>query len=67
MQKQNARIKCKNNLFKPSKCARSKQLRAIKKIMYNDIFTSLRCKKVQSRAKQSKKLFSLVCYFFTFN
>ena len=39
MQKQSARIKCKNNLFK------SKQPRTIKTIIYNDIFTSLRHKK----------------------
>ena len=45
MQKQSARIKCKNNLFKP--CVRSKQPRTIKTIIYNDIFTSLRHKKVQ--------------------
>ena len=31
-------------------CARSKQPRAIKTIIYNDIFTSLRRKKVQSPA-----------------
>ena len=35
----------------------------IKTIIYNDIFTSLRRKKVQSPAKQFKELFSLVCYF----
>ena len=39
MQKQSARIKCKNNLFK------SKQPRTIKTIIYNDIFTSLSHKK----------------------
>ena len=65
MQKQSARIKCKNNLFKP--CIRSKQPRTIKTIIYNDIFTSSRCKKVQSQAKQFKELFSLVCYFFALN
>ena len=37
-----------NNLFKP--CIQSKQPRAIKTLIYNDIFTSLRCKKVQSLA-----------------
>ena len=31
-------------------------------IIYNGIFTSLRCKKI-SLAKQFKELFSLVCYF----
>ena len=36
-------------------------------IIYNYIFTSLRCKKVQSQAKQFKELFSLVCYFFALN
>ena len=44
MQKQSARIKCKNNSFKPCKrhCAFGlKQPRAIKTIIYNDIFTSL--------------------------
>ena len=55
--KQSARIKCKNNLFKP--CVRSKQLRTIKTIICKDIFTSLRRKKVQSPAKQFKELFSL--------
>ena len=48
-------------------CVRSKQLRTIKTIIYNDIFTSLRRKKVQSPAKQLKKFFSLVCYFFALN
>ena len=55
--KQSARIKCKNNLFKP--CVQSKQPRTIKTIIYNDIFTSLRRNKVQSPSKQFKKLFSL--------
>ena len=45
----------------------SKQLRTIKTIVYNDIFTSLRRKKVQSPAKQFKELFSPVCYFFALN
>ena len=54
---QSARIKCKNNLFKP--CVRSKQPRTIKTIIYNDIFTSLRRKKVQSSSKHFKELFSL--------
>ena len=53
--KQSARIKCKNNLFKP--CVRSKQPRTIKTIICNDIFTSLRRKK--SPSKQFKELFSL--------
>ena len=35
-------------------CVRSKQPRTIKTIIYNDIFTSLRRKKVQSPAKQFK-------------
>ena len=55
--KQSARIKCKNNLFKS--CVQSKQPRTIKTIICNDIFTSSRRKKVQSPAKQFKKLFSL--------
>ena len=70
MQKQSVHIKCKNNLFKPCKvtfCVRSKQLRMIKTIIYNDIFTSLRHKKVQSLVKQFKEFFSLVCYFFALN
>ena len=59
MQKQSERIKYKNKLFKF--CSRhsafwSKQLHMIKTIIYNDIFTSLRCKKVQSPAKQFKEL-----------
>ena len=48
-------------------CARLKQPRAIKTIIYNDIFTTLRHKKVQSPAKQFKELFILVCYFFALN
>ena len=48
-------------------CVRLKQPRTIKTIIYNDIFTSLRRKKVQSPAKQFKELFSLVCYFFALN
>ena len=36
-----------------------------KKTIYNDIFTSLKRKKVQNPAKQ--ELFSLVCYFFAQN
>ena len=44
MQKQSARIKCKNNLFKP--CIRSKKPRTIKTIIFNDIFTSLKRKKL---------------------
>ena len=37
-------------------CVRSKQPRTIKTIIYIDIFTSLRLKKVQSSAKQFKEL-----------
>ena len=48
-------------------CYQSKQPCMIKTIIYNDIFTSLRHKKVQSLAKQFKELFSLVCYFFALN
>ena len=48
-------------------CIRSKKPHTIKTIIYKDIFTSLRCKKVQHLAKQVKELFSLVCYFFTLN
>ena len=48
-------------------CVWSKQRRTIKTIAYNDVFTSLRRKKVQIPAKQFKELFSLVCYFFTLN
>ena len=47
-------MKCKNNLFKP--CVWSKQPSTIKTIICNDIFTSLRRKKVQSPAKQLKKI-----------
>ena len=46
---------------------RSKQPRTIKTVTHNDVFTSLRRKKVQSPAKQFKELFSLVCYFFALN
>ena len=64
MQKQSARIKCKNNLFKPCRwhCAFDQDNRlkkTIEKIIYNDIFTSLTRKKSQSPAKQFKELFSL--------
>ena len=45
-------------------CVRSKQPRTIKTITHNDIFTSLRRKKVQSPAKQFKEWFSLVSYYF---
>ena len=48
-------------------CVRSKQPRTIKTIIYKDIFTSLRRKKIQSPAKHLKELFSLVCYFFALN
>ena len=40
-------------------CVRSKKPRRIKTITGNDIFTSLRCKKVQIPTKQFKELFSL--------
>ena len=63
--KQSLHIKCKNNLFKP--CVRSKQPRTIKTIICNDIFTSLRRKKVQSPAKQFKELFSLCPNHFRWN
>ena len=46
---------------------RSKQPRTIKTTIYNNIFTSLRRKNIQSPAKQIKELFSLVCYFFALN
>ena len=55
--RQSACIKCKNNSFKL--CVQSKQPHRIKKIICNDIFTSLRHKKVQSPAKQFQELFSL--------
>ena len=54
MQKQSARIKCKNNLFKP--CIRSKQPRTIKTIIYNDIFTSLKRKKLIVRLNSSRNV-----------
>ena len=60
MQKQSARIKCKNNLFKP--CVRSKQPLTIKTIICNAFFTSFKRKKVQSPAKQFKELFGLCPY-----
>ena len=60
--KQSARIKCKYNLFKP--CARSNQPRRIKTIISNDIFTSLRRKKVQSPASSSRNC--SVCVRITF-
>ena len=50
--KQSARIKCKNNLFKP--CVRSKQLRTIKTIICSYIFTSLRRKKFKVRLNSSR-------------
>ena len=69
MQKKSARFKCKNNLFKLCKChcAFGQNNRVRSKIIYNDIFTSLRRKKVQIPAKQFKELFSLVCYCFALN
>ena len=54
MQKQSTRIKCKNNLFKP--CIRSKQPRTIKTIIYNDIFTSLKRKKLIVRLNSSRNV-----------
>ena len=45
--KQSARIKSKNIFFQS--CVRSKEPRTIKTIICNDIFTSLRRKKVQRR------------------
>ena len=58
MQKQSMHIKCKNNFYS-NLCIWSKQPCTIKTVIYNDIFTSLRCKKVQSPAKKFKELFSL--------
>ena len=54
MQKQSARIKSKNNLFKP--CNRSKQPRTIKTIIFNDIFSSLKCKKLIERLNSSRNV-----------
>ena len=54
MQKQSARIKCINNLFKP--CIRSKQPRTIKTIIYKDIFTSLKRKKLIVRLNSSRNV-----------
>ena len=65
MQKQSARIKCKNNYS--SLCIRSKQPRMMKTVTYNDIFTSIRRKNVQDPAKQSKELFSLCPNHFRWN
>ena len=48
-------------------CVRSKQLRMIQTIIYNDNFQSFKRKKIQSPAKHFKELFSLVCYFFALN
>ena len=48
-------------------CIRSKQPRTIKTVIYNDIFTSLRRKKVQSPAKQFKELLSLCPNHFRWN
>ena len=68
MQKQSARIKCKNDFFIASDIVRSVKTTANDKtIIYNDIFTSLRRKKVQNPDEQLKELFGLVCYFFALN
>ena len=48
MQKQSARIKCKNNLLKPVHSVRTTAYDQNSNIQSNDIFTSLRRKKVQS-------------------
>ena len=50
-----------------NRCIQSKQPRMIKTAIYNDIFTSLRCKKNQSQAKQFKELFSLCSNHFQWN
>ena len=49
-----------------NRCIQSKQPHMIKTAIYNDIFTSLRDKKNQSKAKQFKELFSR-CVQITFN
>ena len=68
MQKQSACIKCKNDFFIASDIVRSVKTTANDKtIIYNDIFTSLRRKKVQNPDEQLKELFGLVCYFFSLN
>ena len=60
--KQSARIKRKNNLFKP--CVRSKQSRTIKTIICSYIFTSLRRKKFKVRLNSSRNC--SVCVRITF-
>ena len=60
MQKQSPRSKCKNNLFKLVHSVKTTDI-------YNDIFTSLRRKKVQSPAKQFKELLSLCRNHFRWN
>ena len=56
--------KAHHNYAEP-KCAHQVQklfiqtVRYVKTKIYNDIFTSIRCKKLQSLAKQFKELFSL--------
>ena len=59
--KQSARIECKNNLFQP--CVRSKQLRTIKTMICNDIFTSSRHKKVPSPANSVYSVFVVWAVF----
>ena len=68
-QKQSEHIKFKNKIqtLQVTLCVWLKQPHTIKTIIYNNIFTSLRCKKVQSLAIQFKELFSLVCYFLPLN
>ena len=48
-------------------CVPSKQPWTIKTIIFNDIFTSLRHKKVQNPNKEFRELFGLVCDFFVLN
>ena len=55
MKRQSTRSKYKNIYPNPA----SDIVRSVKTVIYNDIFTPLRCKKVQSPAKQFKELFSL--------
>ena len=68
MQKQSARIECKNIYTSPAgDIVRLKQPRTIKTVIYNYVFTPLRRKKVQSPAKQFKELFSLCSNHFRWN